>query len=108
VFGEALRKQVEERLAFYDTGVAPSKNADAMRDALAKYGENAEEGMMDVESEAEDESDDEEVNTPEVSSSDYTLIVRKRNPKRRIRRIKRIKSRRRRRKIRRRRKRRQL
>jgi nucleolar protein 56 len=64
VFGEALRKQVEERLAFYDTGVAPTKNADAMRDALEKYGENAEEGML--ESDAESESDDEEVETPQV------------------------------------------
>jgi nucleolar protein 56 len=37
VFGEALRKQVEERLAFYDTGVAPTKNVDAMKAAILKY-----------------------------------------------------------------------
>ena len=30
LFGEVLRKQVEERLDFYSTGVAPTKNADAM------------------------------------------------------------------------------
>lgn len=66
VFGEALRKQVEERLAFYDTGVAPTKNADAMSAALAKYGENAEEGMIDVDaSEGESESE-EEAETPKV------------------------------------------
>lgn len=29
-FGEALRKQVEERLEFYATGAAPTKNIDAM------------------------------------------------------------------------------
>lgn len=29
-FGEALRKQVEERLEFYATGAAPTKNADVM------------------------------------------------------------------------------
>ena len=29
-FGDALRKQVEERLSFYATGAAPMKNADAM------------------------------------------------------------------------------
>jgi nucleolar protein 56 len=29
-FGEALRNQVEERLRFYDEGVNPTKNADAM------------------------------------------------------------------------------
>lgn len=30
VFGDALRHQVEERLKFYDSGVAPTKNADVM------------------------------------------------------------------------------
>ncbi|KAH9080285.1 Nop-domain-containing protein [Lactarius deliciosus] len=30
-FGEALRQQVEERLAFFETGAAPGKNADAIR-----------------------------------------------------------------------------
>ena len=30
VFGEALRGQVEERLRFYDSGVAPTKNIDVM------------------------------------------------------------------------------
>lgn len=33
-FGEVLRQQVEERLTFFETGEAPSKNADAMRKAL--------------------------------------------------------------------------
>ncbi len=33
-FGEALRNQVEERLTFFETGAAPSKNADAMRKVL--------------------------------------------------------------------------
>jgi nucleolar protein 56 len=48
-----LRKQVEERLAFYDTGIAPMKNADAMKAAMDKYGDLAKEGMLDI-------SDDEE------------------------------------------------
>ena len=30
-FGEKLREQVEERLRFYEEGIAPSKNADAMQ-----------------------------------------------------------------------------
>jgi nucleolar protein 56 len=30
IFGDALRKQVEERLEFYNSGVAPTKNTDAM------------------------------------------------------------------------------
>ncbi|OLL21866.1 Nucleolar protein 56 [Neolecta irregularis DAH-3] len=33
-FGEVLRKQVEERLSFYESGVPPTKNADAMREAM--------------------------------------------------------------------------
>jgi len=34
VFGEKLREQVEERLDFYDKGVAPRKNLDVMKSAL--------------------------------------------------------------------------
>ena len=30
-FGEAMKAQVEERLRFYDEGIAPSKNIDAMQ-----------------------------------------------------------------------------
>ncbi|MCI42963.1 nucleolar protein 56-like, partial [Trifolium medium] len=30
-FGEKLREQVEERLDFYDKGVAPRKNIDVMK-----------------------------------------------------------------------------
>lgn len=33
-FGEKLREQVEERLDFYDKGVAPRKNIDVMKAAL--------------------------------------------------------------------------
>ncbi|CAL0325299.1 unnamed protein product [Lupinus luteus] len=33
-FGEKLREQVEERLDFYDKGIAPRKNIDVMRSAL--------------------------------------------------------------------------
>ncbi|KAL9594150.1 MAG: hypothetical protein Q9219_007187 [cf. Caloplaca sp. 3 TL-2023] len=33
-FGDALKKQVEERLAFYDSGAAPTKNEVAMRQAM--------------------------------------------------------------------------
>ncbi|XP_078432907.1 nucleolar protein 56-like [Wolffia australiana] len=34
VFGQKLREQVEERLDFYDKGVAPRKNVDVMKAAL--------------------------------------------------------------------------
>ncbi len=50
-FGEALRNQVEERLAFFDTGAAPSKNADAMRKVLESL------DLEDDEAGSEDEMD---------------------------------------------------
>lgn len=34
IFGEKLREQVEERLDFYDKGVAPRKNLDVMKAAI--------------------------------------------------------------------------
>ncbi len=34
VYGEKLRDQVEERLSFYETGEAPRKNIDIMREAM--------------------------------------------------------------------------
>ncbi|XP_060635456.2 nucleolar protein 56 [Anolis sagrei] len=36
VFGEKLREQVEERLAFYETGEAPRKNLDVMKEAVVE------------------------------------------------------------------------
>ena len=51
-FGEALRQQVEERLAFFETGAAPGKNADAIRkvlDQLALEKEDGDEDMEDAE-----------------------------------------------------------
>jgi len=37
IFGEKLREQVEERLDFYDKGVAPRKNLDVMKAAIEGY-----------------------------------------------------------------------
>jgi len=34
IFGEKLREQVEERLEFYDKGIAPRKNLDVMKEAI--------------------------------------------------------------------------
>ncbi|VAH22420.1 unnamed protein product [Triticum turgidum subsp. durum] len=47
IFGEKLREQVEERLDFYDKGVAPRKNLDVMKAAI-------EEGMTNAVSEGKD------------------------------------------------------
>jgi nucleolar protein 56 len=46
-FGEALRQQVEERLAFFETGAPPSKNADAIRAVLDQLALDDEEGSDD-------------------------------------------------------------
>ncbi|GME47943.1 nucleolar protein nop56 [Neofusicoccum parvum] len=52
-FGEALRAQVEERLEFYRTGVAPTKNEVAMKNAMDKV-------LGDLDDvEVDDASDDE-------------------------------------------------
>ncbi|KAI5329554.1 PREDICTED: nucleolar [Prunus dulcis] len=45
VFGEKLREQVEERLDFYDKGVAPRKNIDVMKSAI----ENTQSKEMETE-----------------------------------------------------------
>ncbi len=35
-FGDKMKEQVEERLRFYEEGVAPRKNIDMMQEALSK------------------------------------------------------------------------
>merc|ERR1719193_2908481 len=41
VYGDKLRDQVEERLSFYETGEAPRKNLDVMKEAVKEAGEVA-------------------------------------------------------------------
>ncbi|KAN0074647.1 hypothetical protein V8E55_011696 [Tylopilus felleus] len=53
-FGEALRAQVEERLAFFETGAPPTKNADAIRRVLDSL-------ALDDEEEAQRQDDDSDV-----------------------------------------------
>lgn len=36
VFGDKLREQVEERLAFYETGQPPRKNLEVMKEAVVE------------------------------------------------------------------------
>ncbi|KAE8223925.1 hypothetical protein CF319_g3115 [Tilletia indica] len=74
-FGEVMAEQVEERLAFYETGKPPGKNADAMRRALKSIEEQAGD-LMDADAEEDDDDDDddededeeEEVSTSKKSS----------------------------------------
>ncbi|KAM7253969.1 hypothetical protein ACFE04_027978 [Oxalis oulophora] len=55
VFGEKLREQVEERLEFYDKGVAPRKNIDVMKSAIETT-QNKDEEMEDVDASAKKSS----------------------------------------------------
>ncbi|XP_071192524.1 nucleolar protein 56-like isoform X2 [Salvelinus alpinus] len=49
VFGDKLRDQVEERLSFYETGEAPRKNLDVMKEAVIQAGEVAAEIKIKLE-----------------------------------------------------------
>lgn len=50
IFGEKLREQVEERLEFYDKGIAPRKNLDVMKEAIQNSGkENGDVPKLDSE-----------------------------------------------------------
>ena len=51
-FGEALKQQVEERLAFFETGEPPSKNADAMRKVFEQLALDQDEDESDAEGDA--------------------------------------------------------
>ncbi|KAI7752500.1 hypothetical protein M8C21_015851 [Ambrosia artemisiifolia] len=53
-FGDKLREQVEERLDFYDKGVAPRKNIDVMKSAMEDVA--AQDTEMDVDKSSEPES----------------------------------------------------
>ncbi|KAJ7356317.1 snoRNP complex protein nop56 [Desmophyllum pertusum] len=43
VFGQKLHDQVEDRLKFYETGEAPRKNIDVMKEAIAEFEEKSQE-----------------------------------------------------------------
>lgn len=47
IFGEKLKEQVEERLDFYDKGIAPRKNIDVMKSVIESTQNNGEEGEDD-------------------------------------------------------------
>ncbi|KAF8713179.1 Nop protein, partial [Rhizoctonia solani] len=48
-FGDALRAQVEERLKFFETGEAPTKNSEAMRKVLESIGMDEDDDDSDEE-----------------------------------------------------------
>ncbi len=44
LFGKKLHEQVEDRLSYYDTGDAPKKNIDVMREVIEELSKTADEG----------------------------------------------------------------
>ena len=56
IFGEALKKQVEERLDFYSSGIQPMKNETAMKNAMDSVLAN-----MDIDDPADGIDEDEEM-----------------------------------------------
>lgn len=65
VFGRKLRDQVEERLKFYETGSAPRKNLDVMKEAIKEAAAEA------ADSDDDDMSDDE----PTVKKEERKVAV---------------------------------
>jgi nucleolar protein 56 len=61
-FGEILKEQVEERLRFYEDGVKPRKNSEAMATAIKEL------GMMDLDVEVDEDEDDEDEKMTEGKS----------------------------------------
>jgi nucleolar protein 56 len=72
IFGKKLRDQVEERLRFYDTGAAPRKNLDVMKEAVAESALNR---IGDNENDSEDDSSDED--RAEVKASRKSIEKKK-------------------------------
>ncbi|KAJ1915488.1 Nucleolar protein 56 [Mycoemilia scoparia] len=72
-FGEALRKQVEDRLEFYETGAPPSKNVDVMQKVLGDIAGSTEEASKKA-APAQEKADDDamEVETPKKSKKTKT------------------------------------
>ena len=54
LFGEKLKEQVEERLAFYDKGTAPRKNIAMMQEVIAEIGPQATPGGESKKRKADD------------------------------------------------------
>ncbi|KAK9955142.1 hypothetical protein ABG768_015034 [Culter alburnus] len=96
VFGDKLRDQVEERLSFYETGEAPRKNLDVMKEAVAEASEAAAEIKRKLEKKEKKkrkrekrklealstaEGDDEEVEKANGDAEEDTDTIKKKKKK---------------------------
>ncbi|KAG5834176.1 hypothetical protein ANANG_G00258670 [Anguilla anguilla] len=98
VFGDKLRDQVEERLSFYETGEAPRKNLDVMKEAVIEAGEVAaeikrktekkekkrkkrEKRKLEALSTGEGEEEEEEEKEKDEVNGDAEAVVKKKKKK---------------------------
>ena len=86
-FGEVLKRQVEERLQFYESGKAPTKNAVAMQEAMDSVLANVnvvgtkDVTMADDDDDQSESEDEEEVAAPVVSKKDKSKYNNKSDKK---------------------------
>ncbi|KAH9969869.1 hypothetical protein BC827DRAFT_1263036 [Russula dissimulans] len=76
-FGEALRQQVEERLAFFETGAPPRKNADAIRKVLDEL-------ALEEKKDEDEEMDDAEPALPLIEAEPPRKKEKKEKKKRKL------------------------
>lgn len=81
MFGKKLREQVEERLKFYESGTAPRKNLDVMREAVKEVAENEMEdhAQEEITNSAVTSKTVQEVNVMEVETD--SGVVKKKSKK---------------------------
>jgi nucleolar protein 56 len=70
VFGKVLKNQVEERLRFFDTGMPPTKNTDAMKQAMDEALAAINVDGMDIDEDDDDDDNETVVETPKKEKKD--------------------------------------
>ncbi|KAL8140864.1 hypothetical protein V2J09_006885 [Rumex salicifolius] len=86
VFGEKLKEQVEERLDFYDKGIAPKKNIDVMKAAIEVV-KSKDDDEMDVDETVSEKkskkkkSKDEDVDATTAANGDASKSEKKKKKK---------------------------
>ncbi len=78
-FGEVMAQQVEERLAFYETGKPPGKNADAMKRAVAAM-EALEGDLMDEDADSDDDDAEEKQDDTEGGAAVMPAVLGVQDP----------------------------
>jgi len=88
IFGEKLREQVEERLEFYDKGIAPRKNLDVMKEAIQNSEkENGDVPKLESEKKKKKKKDQMEVDllNPATKAEEFAGSKKNKKEKKRLR-----------------------